>query len=87
MKETDHRQAPVTCETCKKWLARKDKRTYGGVFEGDSKETGDDVKSNALTTAAQRRKQPSEAVYTANGASGPTQLGSPAARAVGDPYD
>ncbi|KAM0689140.1 hypothetical protein Q7P36_011217 [Cladosporium allicinum] len=79
--------APVTCKSCQKWLAKKNKRTYSGVFKESSEATGDEKKSNSLTTSARPQEKPSEAVYTGNGARGPTQLGSPAARSVGDPYD
>jgi hypothetical protein len=66
---------------------KRNKQTYGGISKESSKEPGDGKKSNALTTAARRYGKPSEAVYTGNGAGGLTQLGSPAARSVGDHYD
>jgi hypothetical protein len=57
------------------------------MFKESSEGSGDGNKSNLLTTAARPQEKPSEAVYTGNGAGGPTQLGSPAARSVGDHYD
>jgi hypothetical protein len=57
------------------------------MFKEYFEESGDGNNSNALTTSARPQEKPSEAVYTGNGAGGPTQLGSPAARSVGDRYD